>query len=92
MNKFICKIFGHPNRPHYHRKTDIVACSSGCEKVEKVYEIESCPRCGFYQPPAGVCNHNYVYSHKEQELILGSIAHREIDVVICTKCGQVKRN
>ena len=46
MNKILCKIFGCPNRPHYHKKTDVYSCRGGCEKYGKVYSIEPCPRCG----------------------------------------------
>ena len=44
-----------------------------------------------YQPPEGVCNHNYIYSHKDQVADSGMI-YRAIDVVVCNKCGDVKRN
>ena len=47
--KILCKIFGHPDRPHYHRKDDVVPCNGGCEKHEKVYEISTCPRCGAWE-------------------------------------------
>lgn len=38
------------------------------------------------------CSHNYEYSHKEYKQIEATMATREIDVVVCTKCGNVKRN
>ena len=39
------------------------------------------------------CAHNYEYSHKEQQLVTyGGTNLREVDVVVCTKCGDVKRN
>jgi hypothetical protein len=44
--KILCKILGHSDRPHYHRATDVVSCLGGCERYEKVAEVEPCPRCG----------------------------------------------
>ena len=39
------------------------------------------------------CVHHFEYSHKETQLITyGSTNFREVDVVICTKCGTIKRN
>ena len=39
------------------------------------------------------CTHFYEWSHKEQELITyGGTNYREVDVVVCRKCGRVKRN
>ena len=45
MKKLLCKLFGHPNREHYHRATDVVTCQGGCEKYEIVHEVLSCKRC-----------------------------------------------
>ncbi len=39
------------------------------------------------------CSHNFRYSHKEQQLIgYGNTGYREVNVVICTKCGEIRRN
>lgn len=47
MKKLICKIFGHPDRPHLHEPTDVITCNGGCEKrYGKVHWIDFCPRCG----------------------------------------------
>ena len=45
IKKIICYLFGHPDRPHYHQKDDVVSCNGGCERYTKVYEILPCPRC-----------------------------------------------
>lgn len=39
------------------------------------------------------CSHFFEYSLKEQELITyGGTNFREVDVVICRKCGLTRRN
>lgn len=45
MNRLLCKIFGHPDRQHYHKYTDICWCNGGCERYERVYFVFNCPRC-----------------------------------------------
>ena len=47
--KILCKLFGHPDRPHYHNETSVFPCNGGCEKLEDVYEITTCPRCGEWE-------------------------------------------
>lgn len=38
------------------------------------------------------CSHYYEYSHQEQEQISSTGANmRTLDVVVCIKCGNVKR-
>ena len=39
-----------------------------------------------------LCAHNYVYSHQETRLQYTGTNFKLVDVVICTKCGQVNRN
>jgi hypothetical protein len=36
------------------------------------------------------CFHNFIYSHKEQEIASGGANWIDVDVVICNKCGLVK--
>lgn len=49
------------------------------------------------------CSHNFDYSHKEyshyEEQVSGYIPgqtsamiYKKVDVVVCTKCGEVRRN
>lgn len=47
--KILCKLFGHPDRPHYHERSSVISCDGGCEKWQKVYEITECPRCGAWE-------------------------------------------
>ena len=39
------------------------------------------------------CSHDFGYSHKETEQIsAGGANERTVDVVVCSMCGEVKRN
>lgn len=44
--KILCAIFGHLDRPHYHKATDVASCNGGCEKHISVHYVEACKRCG----------------------------------------------
>lgn len=37
------------------------------------------------------CVHQFEYVRKEQEASYGVANWKEVDVVICTKCGEVRR-
>lgn len=45
IGNILCKIFGHPDRKHYHRPSDVVWCNGGCEKTDIIYEVMPCGRC-----------------------------------------------
>lgn len=38
------------------------------------------------------CSHNFEYSHSEKRTEYGYTIPDVIDVVVCTKCGEVRRN
>jgi len=37
------------------------------------------------------CSHNFVYSHKDKDYVENMI-YKVVDVVICTMCGEVRRD